>query len=206
MPGVPPNQKGERQKAQAPRPDADSAPGRLGKSRSRSRGASGHAYLLPLGRCAPLPASLPGAAPGATQCSGRSRGTSPVHVTAAWRRPAGTPREGRPSAPRRRRQRRGLSLLAGSVPLPRALRPAPPPRPPSACPIGKLSLTEHGGEGGQRWPFFLSVAEPGLPHRSLGLSWPGVRSSRRDLSRNEETWKQFHVTSPGPKQPHLLVD
>ena len=50
---------------------------------------------------------------------------------------------------------------------------APPPRPPSACPIGKLSLTEHGGEGGQRWPFFLSVAEPGLPPSKSGTFLAG---------------------------------
>lgn len=119
-------------KARTPRPPPRRAQTqRAGGSegpRTRPAEHPGRAYLSPLGRRAPLPASLPGAEPGATQCSGRWRGTSPVHVTAAWRRPGPplrTPREGRPSAPRRRGPRHGLRLLSPPDPRPQASLASP---------------------------------------------------------------------------------
>lgn len=79
----------------APSREADSAPGRLGESRSRSRGASGHAYLLPLGsprasppRCqAPRQGRLsaPAARAALPQC------TSPLPGAAPARTPQGDP-------------------------------------------------------------------------------------------------------------------
>lgn len=132
VPGAPPDQEDERQSADpkdAPTPGADSAPGRLGGSQSRSRGSTRAVPTCCRSAAARLCSP---AGRGAGGDSGRSRGTSPVYVTAAWRRPAWTPREGRPSAPRRRGHRRGLCLLARSVPLRRALRPAPQPRHPLA--------------------------------------------------------------------------